>query len=209
MTQEKPRTPVPQEVDRCRRSILTAAVGTALGAPFLGRIASAATEAAKEPPQPGDVFVYASGDRKGQTIAPDDLPMGGPQQLAYPMDPKSETVRDGSRLNQVALVRLDPAELSQDTSKNAADGVVAYSAVCTHQGCPISMWDSKRAALFCSCHASMFDPANAAEVVGGPAPKRLAMLPLKSENGVLMAAGEFIGGVGFKSAGGLKPGLRP
>jgi Rieske Fe-S protein len=131
-------------------------------------------------------------------IAPADLPIGGPQVLAYPQDAKSSVIRDGSRLNQVALVRLDPTELSEETLADAADGVVAYSAVCTHQGCPVSMWEDKAQTLFCSCHASEFDPRNGAEVVAGPAPRRLAALPLKAEDGVLIAAAEFSGRVGFK-----------
>lgn len=180
-----------------RRSVLAGAFGLGL-APLAGRGALAATDAKSQGPQPGDVFVYASGERKGQTIAAADLPLGGPQKLAYPMDPKSETVRDGTRLNQVALVRLDPAELDEKTKESAAEGVLAYSAVCTHQGCPISMWSSKNATLFCSCHASEFDPKNGAEVVAGPAPRRLALLPLKSDGGVPTAAGAFIGSVGFK-----------
>ena len=38
-----------------------------------------------------------------------DLPLGGPQTLAWPMQPANGTVRDGSRLNKVLLLRLDPA----------------------------------------------------------------------------------------------------
>jgi rieske iron-sulfur protein len=118
--------------------------------------------------------------------------------LAYPQDAKSSVIRDGSRLNQVAVVRFDPEELGEETLADSADGVVAYSAVCTHQGCPISMWQDKAQTLFCSCHASEFDPRNGADVVSGPAPRRLASLPLKAVDGVLIVAAEFSGRVGFK-----------
>jgi rieske iron-sulfur protein len=114
--------------------------------------------------------------------------------MVYPKDPKTNTVRDGSRLNQVLLIRLEPEQLSKDTSANAAEGVVGYSAACTHEACPVSMW--KEGMLFCSCHASQFDPKDAANVVDGPAPRRLAMLPLKVEDGVLVAAGPFTARVG-------------
>ena len=50
---------------------------------------------------------------------------GGPQQLAYPMDPQSKVVRDGSLLNQVILIRLDPVQLSAEAREYGADGVVA------------------------------------------------------------------------------------
>jgi|SRR5947209_17821716 len=60
------------------------------------------------------------------------------------MDPVTKVVRDGSLLNQVAWVRLDPSLLSEETRAQAAEGIVAYSAICTHQGCPISMWHQPR-----------------------------------------------------------------
>lgn len=85
--------------------------------------------------------MFPFGDREGQLITPENLPLGGPQQLAYPMDPRAKIVRNGSTLNLVLLVRFDPAQLTDDTRELAADGVVvvAYSAICTHQGCPVSM----------------------------------------------------------------------
>jgi Rieske Fe-S protein len=147
-------------------------------------------------PRKGDRLVFAYGERAGQVIGPNDLPRGGPQQLAFPMDPVSGVVRDGSLFNQVALVRLDPSALSGESRDQAAEGVVAYSAVCTHQGCPISMWHAQSRTLFCSCHASRFDPADRARVVDGPAPRRLPGLPLQLVDGMLMVAGEFSGSIG-------------
>ncbi len=140
--------------------------------------------------------MFPSGDREGQIIPPETLPLGGPQQLAFPMDPRAKVVRNGSFLNQVVLIRLDPAELTDDTRALAAEGVVAYSVVCTHQQCPVSMWQAQAKTLFCACHGSQFDPRDRARVVDGPAPRRLPMLPLKMVDGVLTAAGGFTGRVG-------------
>jgi Rieske Fe-S protein len=164
----------------------------------LGSVRAAQEEDPKKArPQAGDQFVFFSGDRKGDVIKPADLPLGGPQILAYPMDPATDTVRNGSRLNQVLLIRLEADQLSKDTSANAADGVVAYSSACTHEACPVSMWrKEKGGVLYCACHGSEYDPRDAANVVGGPAPRRLAMLPLKSEDGVLVVTGPFTGKVG-------------
>jgi len=147
-------------------------------------------------PRKGDRFVFAYGERAGQVIFADDLPLGGPQQLAFPMNPGTKVVRDGSLLNQVALIRLDPSQLTEDTRAEAAGGVVAYSAICTHEGCPISMWHKESKTLFCACHASRFDPADRARVVDGPAPRRLAMLPLHTVDGAVVAAAGFTGRVG-------------
>jgi Rieske Fe-S protein len=116
--------------------------------------------------------------------------------MAYPVDPATDIVRNGSRLNQVLLIRFEMDQLSENAKANAAEGVLAYSAACTHQACPVSMWKKDEGTLYCACHGSQFDPRDAAEVVDGPAPRRLAMLPLKIEDGVLVAAGPFTGRVG-------------
>jgi rieske iron-sulfur protein len=178
---------------RCykRRTIL----GLAL-APLLAGPARAAEEAeAAKPPAPDDRFVFLTGPKKGQVVRAQDLALGGPQVQAYPMAPDG-TVRSDNRLNLVILARFDTAALTDETRARAADGVVAYSAICTHQGCPVSMWSKERNAFVCSCHASMFDPRDAAEVIGGPAPRPLAALGLKLKDGVVTVASTFSGRVG-------------
>lgn len=179
-----------------RRTVLKAALGLGLGLSLLDIVPVRADDSKMLRPQEGDQFVFPSGDREGQIIPPETLPLGGPQQLAFPMDPRAKVVRNGSFLNQVVLIRLDPAELTDDTRALAAEGVVAYSVVCTHQQCPVSMWQAQAKTLFCACHGSQFDPRDRARVVDGPAPRRLPMLPLKMVDGVLTAAGGFTGRVG-------------
>ncbi len=179
-----------------RRSLLRAALSLGLAVPFAKVAVAQGQDPKSLPPQPGDRLVFFAGDRDGEVIAPDDLTVGGPQVQAFPMDPGSEAVRDGSALNQVLLVRLDPEELSNKARENAADGIVAYSAICTHEACPVTAWDKRRKRLYCNCHGSAFDPADAARVVVGPATRRLPMLPIKIEEGSLVVAGEFTGRVG-------------
>src|SRR5215210_1781727 len=60
---------------------------------------------------------------------------------------------------------------------------VAYSAVCTHQGCTVAYKGGK---LACPCHGSVFDPAKGAEVVAGPAPTPLPEIPVKVEGGEIV-----------------------
>jgi|SRR5215210_3520277 len=62
---------------------------------------------------------------------------------------------------------------------------VAYSAVCTHQGCTVAY---QRGKLACPCHGSVFDPARGAEVVAGPAPSPLPKIPVKVESGEIVRA---------------------
>lgn len=112
-------------------------------------------------PQVGDVLVFDRGDRKDQPITVADVPLGGPVIGAYAMEPKSGVVRRGSKLNRVVLVRLDPTSYSDETLPYTADGIVAYSGFCTHQGCPIKDWDESAEVVLCACHNSRFDPGRA------------------------------------------------
>lgn len=97
-------------------------------------------------------------------------------------------VRDGSRLNQVMLTRLDPAELDEMTLSRAAEGVVAYSTACTHDGCPVTSWDRKTMQYVCPCHQSRFDPKAGGVLISGPAYRPLPALPLMVQDGVLVVA---------------------
>ena len=66
-------------------------------------------------------------------------------------------------------------------------------AICTHQGCPVNMWSKERNAFVCSCHASIFDPRNGAEVIDGQPLYRLAALGLKLKDGVVTGCLYFFG----------------
>jgi rieske iron-sulfur protein len=179
-----------------RRALLrsTLALGLSLG--LVGRAAGAPEDLRKARPQAGDVFVFSLGDRRGQLITPQDLPLGGPPVIAYPMELTSQTIRDGSRLNQVLLVRLAQEELAEQTRSVAAEGIVGYSAVCTHTGCNISGWKGDTKHFVCPCHTSAFDPKDRARVISGPAPRPLASLPLRLVDGKIAVAGPFSGRVG-------------
>lgn len=159
-----------------------------------------AAEPNERRPKAGDILVHSQGPKKGQPLELDDLTLGGPSKLAFPMDP-SGLVLDGSRFNEVVAVRLDPAELDPDTRKGAAEGVVVYSSICSHEACPVSMWNDHEKMLVCSCHGSMYDPRQRAEVVFGPAPRRLAQLPIRLEGTRIVAAGPFDGRIGIYRPG--------
>jgi rieske iron-sulfur protein len=180
-----------------RRTVLKTVLGLGVSLPFFDVVKAAAKDPAATPPTVGDQFVFVLGDKKGEVIKVEDLAVGGPQQLAYPMEPTGGVVRDGSRLNQVLLIRFDPAQLTPEAKANSGEGVVAYSAICTHQGCDVSQWKTDTNTLLCVCHGSEYDPKDRAKVTFGPAPRRLAMLPVKVEAGVVMVASAFKGKPGF------------
>ncbi len=181
-----------------RRAMLGAAMALAPWLIFPARAEDQANDPTSARPQPGDRLIFLAGPKQGEPARGEDLELGGPQAQAYPADPNG-TVRDGTPLNLVMLVRVGGDGLDEETRARSADGVVAYSGVCTHQGCPVNMWSKDKKAMVCSCHGSTYDPKDGAEVIFGPAPRPLAALPLKSENGLLIVAGGFIGRVGPQS----------
>ena len=184
-----------------RRSILALALGLGVGVPLARVVESQEPTARRARPQPNDRFVFVTGERKGRVISLGDVPAGGPPLTAYPMDVASGVVRDDSRLNQVLLVRLDPGVLDAETRARAADGIVAYSAVCTHTGCDAWDWQAASGTVKCPCHFSEFDLKAGARVLNGPAPRRLPALPLKIAEGAPVVAAGFVGRPGFESGG--------
>ncbi len=84
-----------------------------------------------ERPQKGDLLVLSEGDRQGEVVRPGDLTLGGPPVHAWPQDPKSSVIRKGPRLNEILVIKLDPGELDEETRSRSADGIVAYSVICT------------------------------------------------------------------------------
>lgn len=210
MNSSSPERSGEPEDDACaaqtRRTVLLGALVTSacLGCSAYAR-ADEDPPGSDERPQKGDVLVFSEGDQEGKLITVADLPAGGPPVHAWPKDPKTSVVRSGSRLNEILIIRLDPAELDEKTRARAVDGIIAYSAICAHAGCPVTAWvksdvDDKKV-FKCMCHNSEYDPRAGAQVVFGPAPRRLAALPLALADGSLSVAGNFIGKVGAAQPG--------
>jgi rieske iron-sulfur protein len=193
--------------DRTRRAlILTAlATGACIAASKSVTAADEDRPGIDERPQKADVLVLSEGEHAGDIVKPQDLKLGGPPLRAWPKDPKTSVIRNGSRLNEVLVVKLDPAELDDETRARAADGIVAYSVICAHAGCPVTAWVKGAAGdkdvFKCVCHNSEYDPRQGAQVVFGPAPRRLAALPLAMADGSLTVAAPFVGNVGAQQAG--------
>jgi rieske iron-sulfur protein len=171
---------------QARRSLLL--TGPATGAfPAAGRSAAAQEDqvGGDERPQKGDLLVLSEGDLEGEVIMPSDLTLGGPPIRAWPKDRKTFVIRKG--LNEILVVELYPSELDDETRSRSADGIVAYSAVCTHAGCPVSGWlkaeKGDKNVLKCFYQNSEFNPRESAQVVFGPAPRRLAALPKQITDG--------------------------
>lgn len=97
----------------------------------------------------------------------------------------------GAAIAQESEVAPGSAVKFKDGGKDAvlihldSGDFVAYSAICTHAGCTVAY---KNAQLACPCHGSVFDPANGAEVVSGPAQTPLPEIPVEVQNGEILKA---------------------
>jgi Rieske Fe-S protein len=181
-----------EEGDVERRGFLKTAsvLGTGLS------VGPALAQPESDRPKEGDALVAIEGDSR-VPLEPKDVPRDAVPLLAWPMDPSTKIVRSGSRLNKVLLLRLDPTTLVGATRERAADGVVAYSAICPHAGCEVNVWAAEPKTLECSCHYSHYNPRDAAAVIDGPTPRSLAALALKLADGKLVVAKPFSGRVGI------------
>jgi ubiquinol-cytochrome c reductase iron-sulfur subunit len=109
-----------------------------------------------------------------------------------------------ARLNErakspVVLVRMRPNELAPADGRENwhVDGIVAYSKICTHAGCPVSLYERTTHHLLCPCHQATFDLADNGAVVFGPATRSLPQLPLAvDDDGFLVAQSDFTEAVG-------------
>jgi rieske iron-sulfur protein len=175
-----------------RRNVLVMASVLGLGAS--APLDYAAAEPADERPKEGDHLVAIEA-ATAVPLGPGDI--ADAEVIAWPFDPVGKIIRSGSRLNKVLLLRLDPTILVGATRDRAADGVVAYSAICPHAGCEVDGWSAEQKILECPCHNSRYNPLDGAAVIDGPTPRGLAALPLKIVDGRLVVAKPFIGRVGI------------
>ena len=180
-----------------RRAVLKAGIGLGLGLRLESRTIAAQEDGGSARPKEGDLLIK-SGDPSKRPLTPEDIAIGATQTMAWAMDPADQTVRSGSRLNQLLLLRFDPEALTPETRSRAAQGVVAYTSICTHTGCDVDDWQADEQWIACSCHFSAFDPKDGGKVVDGPAPRMLPALPLKIVDGKLVVARPFTTPVGFE-----------
>ncbi|WP_030528232.1 ubiquinol-cytochrome c reductase iron-sulfur subunit [Phycicoccus jejuensis] len=98
----------------------------------------------------------------------------------------------------VLLMRLDPAQIqSQKELDWGYEGIVAYSKICTHVGCPVGLYEQQTHHLLCPCHQSTFDVTQDCKVIFGPAKRPLPQLKITvDDEGYLVSAQPFREAVG-------------
>lgn len=102
--------------------------------------------------------------------------------------------------SQTVLIRLDSESMGRLTGRKdwtADDGLIAYSKICTHAGCPVGLYRVATHDLFCPCHQSTFDVLDGARPVAGPATRALPQLPIEvDDEGYVVARDDFSEPVG-------------
>jgi len=172
-----------------------------------------APESSPENPHAGDpVYLLSntmwkegmrlSHDPSGRPIKASDVTLGSafhviPEELAelshhdgY-LEEKAKAIVLLMRMPQDVLIEAD------DRKDWSYDGIIAYSKVCTHVGCPVALYEQQTHHLLCPCHQSQFDVADGAKVIFGPAARPLPQLPITvDDEGYLIARSDFTEPVG-------------
>ncbi|QKT07615.1 ubiquinol-cytochrome c reductase iron-sulfur subunit [Gordonia sp. X0973] len=145
-------------------------------------------------------------------IRPEDLDAGGMETVFpwRPSDGHGETEESRHKLleglrsvrNPVMLIRLRPEDSAKVIKRKGQESFnygdyYAYTKVCSHLGCPTSLYEQQTNRILCPCHQSQFNALEYAKPIFGPAARALAQLPLTVNNqGYMVAAGDFIEPVG-------------
>jgi len=111
---------------------------------------------------------------------------------------KSEHVLEEKGKAAVLLMRLDPDDILVAKERDwGHDGIVAYSKICTHVGCPVGLYEQQTHHLLCPCHQSTFDVTQDCKVIFGPAGRPLPQLKITvDDQGYLVADAPFREAVG-------------
>ena len=146
-----------------------------------------------------DTGVRLTRDPSGTPIKASDVTLGSafhviPAGLNEAPDKLEEKAKAA-----VLLMRLKPEDLNELPERKdwSYHGIVAYSKICTHVGCPVALYEQQTHHLLCPCHQSQFDVTNHAKVIFGPAKRPLPQLPITVDSeGYLVARSDFTEPVG-------------
>jgi ubiquinol-cytochrome c reductase iron-sulfur subunit len=111
---------------------------------------------------------------------------------------KSSHVLEEKGKAAVILIGIDPALIQVPKERDwGHEGIVAYSKICTHVGCPVGLYEQMTHHLLCPCHQSTFDVTQDCKVIFGPAHRPLPQLKITVDaEGYLVAAAPFLQPVG-------------
>lgn len=127
----------------------------------------------------------------GEPVRMGDLEIGGMMTVM----PEGFTDVNDLPLAPTILIRLPPGGNAPNPNPHdwAVDDHVAYNKICTHAGCPVSLYEQQRHQLLCPCHQSTFDVPRGCKVVFGPAAHPLPQLPIYLDSqGYFRAQSDFL-----------------
>ena len=133
----------------------------------------------------------------GTPIRPGDQQPGS-LETVFPAVPGGNKKADAATM----LIRLRPEQVRSLTPRKGQAGFaygeyVAYSKICTHAGCPVSLYEQETSRILCPCHQSQFDVTQGAKPIFGPATRPLPQLPLDvDDEGYFVASSDYIEAVG-------------
>ncbi|MGU3502845.1 cytochrome bc1 complex Rieske iron-sulfur subunit [Mycobacterium sp. C31M] len=145
-------------------------------------------------------------------MRPEDIDAGG-METVFPWresDGDGTTVESSHHLfeiamgvrNPVMLIRIKTQDMPKVVKRQGQESfnfgeLFAYTKVCSHLGCPSSLYEQQTYRILCPCHQSQFDALHFARPIFGPAARALAQLPITiDKDGYLVANGDFIEPVG-------------
>jgi len=145
-------------------------------------------------------------------MRPEDIDAGG-METVFPWresDGDGTTVESHHKLTEIAmgvrnpvmLIRIRPLDMSKVVKRKGQESfnfgeLFAFTKVCSHLGCPSSLYEQQSYRILCPCHQSQFDALHFARPIFGPAARALAQLPITIDaDGYLVANGDFIEPVG-------------
>ena len=175
--------------------LMGAGVGTMLIAPLAGLIKN---------PNSGNPLGTTSWGAGVRLVRDDGTPIRPGDQQAGSLETVFPAVPGGNRQSDAAtmLIRLRPEQMENVAPRDGqADfgygDYVAYSKICTHAGCPVSLYEQETSRILCPCHQSQFDVTQGAKPIFGPASRSLPQLPIElDEEGFFVARSDYIEAVG-------------
>ena len=158
----------------------------------------------------GHGHYHTAGLSRLQRVRPEDLAAGGmetvfpllPEYVIEPGDKTKDVYEEhmhsihGPR-NAVMLIRLRSQDANRVVEREGQEDFhfgdyYAYSKICTHIGCPTSLYEAQTNRILCPCHQSQFDALHYGKPIFGPAARALPQLPIEvDEDGYLVATRNF------------------
>lgn len=196
-----------------RRPVLKGALGGALLlaplpfiVPLIGNLGgdwdvARLKRTAWQPVEGGDPAIYYQGryrymslDPQGRRIRASDITNDNiVHVMPYRLEEEEDYLEEKAKA-VVLLIRIDPDLLIEPPERQgwSYEGIVAYSKICTHVGCPVALYERTTHHLLCPCHQSTFDVTDQAKVVFGPAKRALPQLPIAvDDEGYIYAQDDF------------------